>query len=135
MHTPSTADCTTTSKRGSTRDAMGLVGSMGLRLFVSNAVDAYDAPGNVVEVRVFSLEGNLVLEVEDRGSGIPEEIRDRIFDHFFTTKDVGKGSGLGLALVHDLVTEYFGGSIELRTAVGSGTCFTVRLPLSRGILP
>jgi signal transduction histidine kinase len=99
-----------------------------LQNLVDNAADAYEgAPGTIV-VRVFPMDGSVWVEVEDFGSGIPEGIRDRIFDHFFTTKEVGKGTGLGLALVHDLATGYFGGTIEFETEEGLGTRFLVRLP-------
>lgn len=98
---------------------------------VTNAVDAYEGEPGSVRVRIAPEEDRVVVEVEDRGSGIPEPIRDRIFDHFFTTKGVGEGTGLGLALVHDLATKYFGGSIEFDTEVGRGTRFTVRLPAAK----
>jgi signal transduction histidine kinase len=69
--------------------------------------------------------------VIDRGCGIPEDIRGRIFDYLFTTKDVGKGTGLGLAMVHSVVTNDFGGQIELDSVVGSGTTFRLTFPLTR----
>jgi signal transduction histidine kinase len=69
------------------------------------------------------------IRVEDTGAGIPEGIRDNVFDHFFTTKDVGKGSGQGLAIAHAIVVEKHGGTITFETEVGKGTTFIVRLPL------
>lgn len=69
------------------------------------------------------------IRVEDTGVGIPEEIRTRIFDLFFTTKDVGQGTGQGLALVHATV-ENHGGSIRYESEVGRGTTFIVRLPIA-----
>ncbi len=68
--------------------------------------------------------------VEDTGTGIPEEIRSKVFDHFFTTKEVGTGTGQGLAITHSIVTEKHGGTITFETEVGQGTCFVVRLPLT-----
>jgi len=67
------------------------------------------------------------LKVADSGSGIPAGILDRIFDPFFTTKEVGVGTGLGLSLVHGIVTEV-GGAIDVETAPGAGSVFTVYLP-------
>jgi two-component system NtrC family sensor kinase len=69
-----------------------------------------------------------VLEVTDDGEGIPKEVVDRIFDPFFSTKDDGKGVGLGLAVVYGIV-ESHGGRIEVRTEAGRGTTFEVTLPL------
>ena len=70
------------------------------------------------------------IRVEDTGVGIPDEIRDRIFDMFFTTKEVGRGTGQGLALVHAMVVEKHGGTIRVESQVGRGTAFVVRLPIS-----
>jgi signal transduction histidine kinase len=70
-----------------------------------------------------------VIEVSDTGTGVPESVLDHIFDPFFTTKPVGKGTGQGLAIVHDIVTKRHGGRVEVRTEVGKGSTFIVRLPL------
>ena len=70
------------------------------------------------------------IRVEDTGVGIPEEIRSRVFDLFFTTKEVGQGTGQGLALVHAIVVEKHGGTIRFETQVGRGTAFIIRLPVN-----
>jgi CheY-like chemotaxis protein len=69
------------------------------------------------------------LGVSDTGSGIPLEVLERMFDPFFTTKGVGQGTGLGLSLVHGIVTE-LGGAIDVTTKAGQGTCFAIWLPLT-----
>ena len=69
------------------------------------------------------------LSIADTGSGIPAEILDRIFDPYFTTKDKGKGTGLGLAAVHGIVKSH-GGTILVESRVGKGTQFDVYLPLT-----
>ncbi len=69
------------------------------------------------------------IRVEDAGTGIPEEIRDHVFDLFFTTKEVGQGTGQGLAIAHAIVVEKHGGTIHFETEVGRGTSFIVRLPI------
>lgn len=99
---------------------------------VANAVDACRGRDAEVRVRLFREGESVVLEVEDGGQGIPEEIRTRVFDYLFTTKGIGEGTGLGLALVHDVVTEHFGGTITFTSEVGQGTCFRVALPHGSG---
>ncbi len=69
------------------------------------------------------------LSVGDTGSGIPTGVLERMFDPFFTTKGVGQGTGLGLSLVHGIVTE-LGGAIDVETKAGEGTCFAIWLPLT-----
>jgi signal transduction histidine kinase len=96
---------------------------------LSNALDAFQNKPGEIWVRVASDESHVRIAVEDKGCGIPEEIRGRIFDYLFTTKDVGKGTGLGLAMVHSVVTSDFRGSIALESEVGVGTTFTLTLPL------
>ena len=72
----------------------------------------------------------IVVKVKDNGPGIPDEIRSRIFEPLFTTKSVGAGTGMGLALCHRIV-EAHGGTIDLERANGDGSVFTVRLPRAR----
>ena len=69
------------------------------------------------------------LIVEDTGAGMTEDVMKKIFVPFFTTKDVGEGVGLGLAVVHGMVTGHMG-SIEVQSKVGEGSRFEVRLPIS-----
>jgi two-component system NtrC family sensor kinase len=77
------------------------------------------------------LEGpEVVIEIADDGPGIPTELLDRIYEPFFTTKEVGKGTGQGLALARTTI-ERHSGSLECDSAPGHGTTFTIRLPLIR----
>jgi signal transduction histidine kinase len=71
-----------------------------------------------------------VIEVEDHGSGIPDDFIDRIFDPFFTTKSPDQGTGLGLAIVRDLVGSH-GGELRVRSRQGAGACFVVELPVDQ----
>jgi two-component system NtrC family sensor kinase len=93
-----------------------------------NAVEATPSGGRVrLQARGESDGEGLVLSVSDTGAGIPEADREKIFEPFFTTKDVGKGVGLGLAVVYGIVTRH-GGRIELESRTGQGSTFTVHLP-------
>ncbi|MBU0595079.1 histidine kinase, partial [Candidatus Bipolaricaulota bacterium] len=69
------------------------------------------------------------IRISDTGTGIPEENRSKIFDHFFTTKELGKGTGQGLAIAHAVITEKHSGTITVESEVGKGTTFIIRLPI------
>jgi signal transduction histidine kinase len=71
---------------------------------------------------------NILIKVEDNGKGIPEKIREKIFQPFFTTKPTGQGTGLGLSLSYDIIKAH-GGEIRVDSTEGFGTSFTVQLPL------
>jgi two-component system NtrC family sensor kinase len=74
-------------------------------------------------------EGNKVLIiVKDNGNGIPNHIKDKIFQPFFTTKPTGQGTGLGLSLSYDIVTKGHGGTLDVESTEGEGTTFIVTLP-------
>ncbi len=71
----------------------------------------------------------VVIEMQDTGGGIPEEIRERIFDQFFTTKEVGQGTGQGLSVARKVIINGHNGSIDFTTEMGNGTTFIVKLPV------
>lgn len=103
------------------------IGQVFLNLLI-NAVDACAPDGGRVEIRAEVEDGFLCIMISDDGVGMEPEVADRAFDMFFTTKDAGEGTGLGLATVLSLVQSH-GGTLELQTAPGDGTTFFVRLPL------
>ena len=68
------------------------------------------------------------ITVRDNGTGIPPEIKDKLFQPFFTTKPTGEGTGLGLSISYDIITQQHGGSITVESEPGAYTEFTIRLP-------
>lgn len=103
---------------------------------IDNAADASPAQGRI-EIATWTEPANgksndpgwLAVSVTDHGPGIPPEVLPRIFEAFFTTKPQGAGTGLGLEIVHRIVTQKFGGKIEVKSEPGN-TRFEVRLPLT-----
>ncbi len=95
-----------------------------------NARDAMPA-GGTLTLRAAAANGEVHLEVRDTGVGMSEEVRARIFEPFFTTKPMGKGTGLGLAVVWGIVQGH-GGRIEVDSAPGAGTAVRITLPSAAG---
>ena len=96
---------------------------------VANAIDSLAGQGSVrVSAKFYPDLQKVVIEVEDTGCGIPDEEKTLVFEHFYTTKPPGKGSGLGLSIVHEIVTRH-SGSVEIKDVLSGGTIFTVHLPL------
>lgn len=95
---------------------------------IDNALDAVDGAGEIV-LRTRREGDRVVVEVNDNGPGIPEEIQGRVFDQFFTTKDLGKGTGLGLDISYRIVVDKHRGDIRLSSQPGN-TRFEVWLPVN-----
>lgn len=93
---------------------------------VVNAIQAMPEGGTLV-VETLDDGGDVLLRVRDTGVGIPHDVLADIFLPFFTTKDVGQGTGLGLAVVHGIVTSH-GGTIRVESGPADGSCFEIRLP-------
>lgn len=94
---------------------------------IVNSIQAMPQGGRLT-IRTTVKEGDVVCIVEDTGTGMTEEVLDKLFVPFFTTKDVGEGTGLGLPVAQGIVRSH-GGSIEPKSVPGRGTSFTIRLPV------
>jgi two-component system, NtrC family, sensor kinase len=99
------------------------------QVFLNLLINALQAVGQQGEIRVSSqAEGTrIVITIADNGVGIAADVLPRVFEPFFTTRDVGLGTGLGLTVAHDVI-QVHGGSIELESALGRGTTVRVILP-------
>ncbi|MGD9134451.1 MAG: ATP-binding protein [Desulfobacterales bacterium] len=106
-----------------------------LNLIVNAAHAIADANGDQSSERgTIKISSNLAdswaeIRISDSGPGIPEEIRHRVFDLFFTTKEPGRGTGQGLAIAHSVIVDKHGGTIEIESEENRGTTFVIRLPV------
>ncbi|MDY7228542.1 ATP-binding protein [Hyalangium rubrum] len=106
------------------------LGQVFLNLLVNaaQAIPEGNPEAHAITVRTrVGAPGEVVVQVQDTGSGMPPEVLERIFDPFFTTKPVGVGTGLGLSICHGIITS-LGGRISVESTPGRGTTFTVTLP-------
>ena len=111
-----------------------------LNLIVNAAHAIADVVGNegqMGQIRICTRQDGdwVLIDITDSGTGIPQSIRGRIFDLFFTTKEVGKGSGQGLAIARSIIVDKHRGSLTFKTAEGFGTTFMIRLPIDGKGLP
>jgi PAS domain S-box-containing protein len=109
---------------------------------LANAIDALDessqgrsyedikAAPNRITINTFIEDNYVRISIKDNGIGMPEEIKNQIFDHLFTTKEIGKGTGLGLAIARQIVEEKHQGTINVNSKLGQGTEFIITLPIS-----
>jgi two-component system NtrC family sensor kinase len=95
---------------------------------IQNALDAFDEPGGVISISTHRQPGALEVKIADNGKGIEADDLSRIFEPFYTTKSIGRGTGLGLSLCHQIVKQHRG-TIGVESRIGMGTEFVVNLPL------
>lgn len=95
---------------------------------LSNSRDAMEnSEKKIIHIESQAKENYLVISISDTGSGMSEETRKKIFEPFYTTKEVGKGTGLGMSLVYSFISD-MKGRIEIETEINQGTCFKISLP-------
>ncbi|MCS7281026.1 MAG: PAS domain-containing sensor histidine kinase [Desulfobacterota bacterium] len=98
---------------------------------IQNAFDAVETKEKgIIKIQAHRDDGHVVVEIEDNGVGIHEALLDRIFEPFFSTKNDGRGIGLGLTLCHEFVKR-MGGRVEVRSTLGKGSCFKVIFPAAK----
>lgn len=109
---------------------------------LANAIDMFDEiaqarafadrDGNpqIITIRTKLVSNMVQIRIRDNGSGMTEAVKVKIFDKLFTTKAIGKGTGLGLALARQIVEEKHGGTIDVDSTLGKGTEFTIELPVN-----
>lgn len=100
---------------------------------IVNAIDSYEEAGTPaakrqIEIRLTQEKEKIKITVQDWGAGIPKANLPHIFDPFFTTKTTDKGTGIGLSIAHDIVTEEFKGTITVTSQPKKGTLFTILIP-------
>ncbi len=96
---------------------------------LTNAVQAMEGKGEL-KISTEGQNGNVLAVIQDTGPGIPKEYLSKIYDPFFTTKEQGKGTGLGLNIVHQLVVKH-GGKIDVSSQEGKGTTFSLSFPANK----
>jgi len=101
---------------------------------IGDAVEGSASRGRIT-VRTRLIGGFVEISIGDNGDGIPESVRSRIFEPFVTTKEVGRGTGQGLALSRGIVVEKLKGSLHFETETGKGTTFFIRLPVPDTAVP
>ena len=100
---------------------------------LTNAIDALqDHPAGKITVQTERQADWIIVTIADNGQGIPKAMQQQIFDPFFTTKPIGAGTGMGLAVSHQIVVEKHGGKLECQSVLAQGTQFKVMLPLKLG---
>jgi signal transduction histidine kinase len=110
-----------------TRVMLNLI-SNGFYATTKRKVEAGDGFEPMLSATTKNLGDKVEIRIRDNGTGIPEEIKEKIFNPFFTTKPSGEGTGLGLSMSHDIIVKQHGGSIDVETEPGLFTEFKVVLP-------
>lgn len=108
---------------------------------IANAIDALDesntgrsfeeieAHPNRITIKTLVVNDQVKISIADNGIGMSEEVKERVFDHLFTTKGINQGTGLGLAIAKQIVVDKHGGSIKVNSSLNKGTEFDIQIPI------
>jgi two-component system, NtrC family, sensor kinase len=100
---------------------------------LANAIDALEtdqAKSRQITIRTAVIEAQWVtITIADNGIGMLPQVQERIFNPFFTTKPVGKGTGMGMSISYQIITEKHGGALTCHSNVGEGTEFMIQIPI------
>jgi two-component system NtrC family sensor kinase len=111
----------------------GAISQIITNFIMNSLIHGYDAGAEgQISIRITAQDHNVTIEYSDDGRGMPQETLDQIYDPFFTTNRGGGGTGLGMHIVYNLVTQSLGGSIRCESTTGAGTAFFIRIPMSEG---
>lgn len=99
-----------------------------LNLINNAQIHAYREDSGTVKIILTSTEHNFIIKIQDFGCGMSKESLDQVFTAFYTTRRGQGGTGLGMAIVHDLVTSQLQGTIGLKSRIGDGTTVTIEFP-------
>jgi two-component system, NtrC family, sensor kinase len=128
---------TVTQRYGALPEVLCFAGQLN-QVFMNILLNAIDALENkrlligeqpTIEIVTEQQDDRVLIQFTDNGIGIPEAMQSQIFNPFFTTKSVGKGTGMGLSISYQIITENHGGKFCLHSEVGRGTTFTIRIPI------
>lgn len=81
-----------------------------------------------IAVKTSMSDGLITITIADNGEGMTDEVKQKLFDNFFTTKPIGQGTGLGMGITRDIVENKHGGKLTFTSTLGEGTCFTITIP-------
>ncbi len=102
---------------------------LNLIINAAHAIEEKQAGMGLIRIVTRKLDGMVEILVQDNGAGIPEEIQEKVFNLFFSTKAVGKGTGQGLSLSHSIIVEKHQGKLFFESSAGIGTTFHIQLPI------
>jgi PAS domain S-box-containing protein len=112
---------------------IGELNQVFLNLIVNAAHAIHDAGKDSetgeIHIRTEQSDNSAIVRIRDNGCGIPDENLSKLYDPFFTTKEVGRGTGQGLSIAHNIVVDKHGGDIRAQSRVGAGTEFMIRIPI------